>query len=285
MNRKDLYNAISEVDDDILERSEIAYRSKKKPVWLKWGAIAACLCLVMAVAIPTMFHQPAETPQDTVEPGADSTGPAGLTVNGIKYLISSHVSVTDELPDGFMYAGETDVGGFENCPYYTNPDMPEWVYVSQEVLTDGTVDSTGTLNRTDPHNAYVRYVDIRLRGKDLVCYNGEYYISMWSASPGGEFPDVSIEYYNTMESNYGIRIEGNAPDGFVSVGIAEFSGNDTIPHGTLVSNEGAYEVFADPNNPDVVLVATKWHTAPVGENGETNHSGFNIYIRYDCPLA
>ena len=28
-----------------------------------------------------------------------------------------------------------------------------------------------------------------------------------------------------------------------------------------------------------------WHTAPVGENGETNHSGFNIYIRYDCPLA
>ena len=63
MKRKDLYNAISEVDDDILERSEIAYRSKKKPVWLKWGAIAACLCLVMAVAIPTIFHQPAETPR------------------------------------------------------------------------------------------------------------------------------------------------------------------------------------------------------------------------------
>ena len=285
MNRKDLYNGFNEVDDDILERSETASRSKKKPVWLKWGAIAACLCLIVAVAIPTMFHQPAETPQDTVEPGADSTGPAGLTVNGIKYLISSHISVTDELPDGFLYAGETDVGGFENCPYYTNPDMPEWVYVSQEVLTDGTVDSTGTLNRTDPYNAYVRYVDIRLRGKDLVCYNGTYYISMWSAKPYGDSPDVSHEYYDKMESTYGIRIEGNAPDEFVSVGIAEFSGNDTIPRGTLVSNQGAYEVFADPSNPDVVLVATKWHTAPVGENGETNHSGFNIYIRYDCPLA
>lgn len=285
MNRKDLYNAINEVDDDILERSETASRSKRKPMWLKWGTIAACLCLVVAVAIPTIFHQPAETPQDTVEPGADSTGPAGLTVNGVKYLISSHISVTNELPDGFLYAGETDVGGFENCPYYTNPDIPEWVYVSQEVLTDGTVDSTGTLNRTDPHNAYVRYVDIRLRGKKLVCYNGEYYISMWSASPGGEFPDVSSEYYDTMESTYGIRIEGNAPDGFVPAGIAEFSGHDTIPRGSLVSNEGAYEVYADPSNPDVVLVATKWHTAPVGENGETNHSGFNVYIRYECPLA
>ena len=57
MNRKDLYNAVNEVDDDILERSETASRSKKKPVWLKWGAIAACLCLVVSIAIPVLFQQ------------------------------------------------------------------------------------------------------------------------------------------------------------------------------------------------------------------------------------
>ena len=108
---------------------------------------------------------------------------------------------------------------------------------------------------------------------------------MWSAQDYGSAPDVSHEYYDKMENTYGIRIEGDAPAGFASVGIAEFSGNDTIPRGMLVSNEGAYEVYADPNKPDVVLVATKWHTAPVGENGETSHSGFNVYIRYDCPLA
>ena len=282
MNRKDLYNGFNEVDDDILERSETASRSKKKPVWLKWGAIAACLCLVVSIAIPVLYQQSPDTPHDTMDP---SDGPSSLVVNGVSYLISSHLAVSNDLPDGFVHAGEASVGGFENCPYYTNPDMPEWVYVYHEVSTDGKVDATGTLNRTEPHNAYVRYVDERLRGKDLVCYNGEYYISMWSAQDYGRFPDVSHEYYDKMESTYGIRIEGNAPDGFVSVGIAEFSGNDTIPRGTLVSNEGAYEVFADPSNPDVILVATKWHTAPVGENGETNHSGFNIFIRYDCPLA
>ena len=108
---------------------------------------------------------------------------------------------------------------------------------------------------------------------------------MWSAQDYGSTPDVSHEYYDKMESTYGIRIEGEPPAGFASVGIAEFSGNDTIPRGVLVSNEGAYEVYADSNNPDVVLVATKWHTAPVGENGETSHSGFNVYIRYDCPWA
>lgn len=282
MNRKDLYNGFNEVDDDILERSETAYRSKKKPVWLKWGAIAACLCLVVSIAIPVLFQQSPDTPHDTMDP---SDGPSSLVVNGTSYLISPHLAVSDDLPDGFVRAGEASVGGFENCPYYTNPDMPEWVYVYHEVSTDGKVDATGTLNRTEPHNAYVRYVDERLRGKDLVCYNGEYYISMWSAQDYGNTPDVSHEYYDKMESAYGIRIEGEPPVGFASVGIAEFSGNDTIPRGMLVSNEGAYEVYADSNNPDVVLVATKWHTAPVGENGETSHSGFNVYIRYNCPLA
>ena len=72
MNRKDLYNAVNEVDDDILERSETASRSKKKPVWLKWGAIAACLCLVVSIAIPVLFQQSPDTPHDTMDP---SDGP------------------------------------------------------------------------------------------------------------------------------------------------------------------------------------------------------------------
>ena len=170
MNRKDLYNGFNEVDDDILERSETASKSKKKPTWLKWGAIAACLCLVVSIAIPVLFHQSPDTPHDTMDP---SDGPSSLVVNGTSYLISPHLAVSDDLPDGFVHAGEASVGGFENCPYYTNPDMPEWVYVYHEVSTDGNVDATGTLNRTEPHNAYVRYVYERLRGKDLVCYNVE----------------------------------------------------------------------------------------------------------------
>lgn len=281
MRGREMLDTIEHLNPAYIEAAAEKPKAKKAG-WLKWGAIAACLCLVVSIAIPVLFQQSPDTPHDTMDP---SDGPSSLVVNGVSYLISSHLAVSNDLPDGFVHAGEASVGGFENCPYYTNPDMPEWIYVYHEVSTDGNVDATGTLNRTEPHNAYVRYVDERLRGKDLVCYNGEYYISMWSAQDYGSTPDVSHEYYDEMESAYGIRIEGDAPAGFASVGIAEFSGNDTIPRGMLVSNEGAYEVYADPNNPDVVLVATKWHTAPVGENGETSHSGFNVYIRYNCPWA
>ena len=66
MNRKDLYNAVNEVDEDILERSETASRNKKKTVWLKWGAIAACLCLVVSIVIPVLRPKGGPGNQDPV---------------------------------------------------------------------------------------------------------------------------------------------------------------------------------------------------------------------------
>lgn len=47
MNSKDLYNAIGKLDDDILEQSET---EKKKKSWFTWGAIAACLCVVISLS-------------------------------------------------------------------------------------------------------------------------------------------------------------------------------------------------------------------------------------------
>lgn len=249
---------------------------------MKWGALAAVLCIAAVFAVSAMFRRPAGSLDDTMDPG---DGPPSLAVSGANYVVSHHLAVSDELPDGFVHAGEANVGGFEGCPYYTNPDMPEWVYVYHEVYTDGTVDATGTLNSTEPHDAYVRYVDSRLRGRDLVCCNGAYYISMWSAQTYGSSPDVSHEYYGRMKSAYGVRIEGAAPDGFVSAGRAEFSGYDMIPRGGLASNTDVSEVYVNPDEPDVVLVPTGWYTHTKEESEETRHEGYNVYIRYDCPLV
>lgn len=282
MKSEKLYDGITEIREDLIEQAEnYQFRKKDGRTWVKWGAVAACLCLVVGLAIPMLFSKPADTPNDTMDPG---DGPSLLIVNGVNYIISSHLSVTQELPDGFIHAGEISVGGFEGCPYYTNPDVPEWVYVYHEVLTDGTVDESGTINRTEPHNAYVRYVDARLRGKDLVCLNDDYYISMWSAEYYGDNPDVTKEYYDTMDDMYGKCIEGSVPDGFELAGTAVFSGNDTVPTGHLASNEKAAEVYYNPDEPSVILVETHWFTATSEENTQTRHDGFTVYILYDCPF-
>ena len=181
---------------------------RKRRGWIAWAAAAACLCLLIA-AIP-VFSQKPSTPQEGT---TDYGGPPRVAVNGRTYVISPYLANAEELPDGFTYAGTTDVdNGFEDCAYYTNPDIPEWIYVYQEVRTDGTVDETGTLVSTPPHNAYTRYVDERLRGKKLVCFDGNYYISMWSAWYSGEDPDVIEAYYEKIYEQYGIQIEGAVPD-------------------------------------------------------------------------
>ncbi len=265
---------------EYIEEAE-AKPKKRKARWIKWIAAAACICIIAGFAVSVGVYAPPEEPE-TADPGE---GPPNLSSNGIRYYISPHIAVFDELPEGFVYAGEADVGGFEDRPYYINPDIPEWIYVYHEVRTNGAVDSSGTLIPADPHDAYVRYVDERLRGADLVCLDGEYYISMWSAKPYGDYPDVTSEYYDAMESTYGIRIEGEAPESFVFAGTTEFSGYDTVPRGNLVGNEGEFEVYINPDDTNVILVSTFWHTAAANENGETRHEGFNIYIKYDCPFA
>ena len=267
---------------DKMELADPAYveAADRKPLrqrrgWIPWAAAAACLCLLIA-AIP-VFSQKPSTPQ---EGATDYGGPPRVAVNGRTYVISPYLANAEELPDGFTYAGTTDVdNGFEDCAYYTNPDIPEWIYVYQEVRTDGTVDETGTLVSTPPHNAYTRYVDERLRGKKLVCFDGNYYISMWSAWYSGEDPDVIEAYYEKIYEQYGIQIEGAVPDGFTLAGTAAFSGDDTVPKGTLASNEGEVEVYYDASNPEVILVEARWFTV------QGAHDGFDVYILYDCPFA
>ena len=83
MNRNDLYKGFNEVDDDILERSETASRSKMKTVWLKWGAIAACLCLVVSIAIPVFHHKGGPDTQDPYDSPVESI--ALLYFNGALY--------------------------------------------------------------------------------------------------------------------------------------------------------------------------------------------------------
>jgi hypothetical protein len=50
-----------------------------------------------------------------------------------------------------------------------------------------------------------------------------------------------------------------------------------------VNEQQAKTVYYSPLDPNVLLVAAKWSTAP--PTGKMNREGFNVYIRYDCPFA
>ena len=65
MNRNDLFRSMEGIDDDILERSEQA--TGRRTVWVKWAAMAACLCLVLSIAIPVLHFKGGSGHQDGVQ--------------------------------------------------------------------------------------------------------------------------------------------------------------------------------------------------------------------------
>ena len=83
-----------------------AYHKAKKPIWAKWGAIAACLVLVCVVAIPLFLHN-----NDSVTtPGIADAAPM-IYVNDTLYKQSTSQTSFNELKDDFVYLGviESDV--------------------------------------------------------------------------------------------------------------------------------------------------------------------------------
>lgn len=258
------YEILGDINEALVNEAHTP-KTVKKPAWIKWGILAACLCLVVTLSFVL------ESPGAGNNSLGDADAAPHFVLGDRVFIVSGYWTFDDELPEDFTYGGETQIyGKGEYYSYYRNPDIPEWVYVYQEAKYGWS---------------YVRYVDERLRGRNLISYNGQLYISMARANYFGDDPDVSKDFFDEIRARYGIQLEGAAPDGFVSVGTAEFSGYDTIPRGELASNTGQFvEVWANPDDPSVILVPTFWHTSTAEEGKETRHEGYVTYILYDGPL-
>ncbi len=65
---------MSDINENYVSEAH-ASQTKKKPIWVKWGAMAACLAIVAFAAVTFFPHteQPDITPPDTSDPAASST--------------------------------------------------------------------------------------------------------------------------------------------------------------------------------------------------------------------
>ena len=62
MNAKKFSDAMSELDTKYVDEALNYKKKSKKPFWIKWGVIAACLCLIVpltAFAIDTIQYNAA----------------------------------------------------------------------------------------------------------------------------------------------------------------------------------------------------------------------------------
>ncbi len=101
MKEKRLLKAMGKVDEKYIEEASPAQQSKR-PRWLKWGAVAACLLLVCAAVVRF-----SSTNHNGDEPGVADLAPM-VYVNDTLYIQSSDQQGYPELKDEFVYLGKVE---------------------------------------------------------------------------------------------------------------------------------------------------------------------------------
>ena len=55
MKKEQISDALNMLNDDIIEETnKVRANAKPNRKWVKWGAVAACLCLAVIIAIPVL---------------------------------------------------------------------------------------------------------------------------------------------------------------------------------------------------------------------------------------
>lgn len=124
--------AMDYIDDDLVSGAIEYKRTKKKNHWVKWGAMAACLCLVVVGAFiaPNIIDNAQDYVETVIYNGAEyvvcGTGEAniledcGLPTEITKDLVGEHLGYLDQAEKNTYHISEGAIDGnielFEYAP-------------------------------------------------------------------------------------------------------------------------------------------------------------------------
>ena len=136
MNAKKFSDAMSELDTKYVDEALNYKKKARKPVWVKWGTMAACLCIILIgvfTLIPgTRFWvDENEIISEGTLPGALEIYPT-VMVNNHLYEWRKGSAIVKELPDDTVLYGDiTHVEGNtpqNNCEFVSTFDVTGEIY-------------------------------------------------------------------------------------------------------------------------------------------------------------
>ena len=145
MTNENILDAIGGINEKVVQDAK-AYKRPKSKRWFRWGAVAACLCLVVGIAIPILHHKGGSDYQDPLHI-------ATFELNGKfyeavetpevlkKYGLPSKIT-EDMAGDHVAYLKSDGGDGYECTPmetdielYQYNPAAFDGVYVLRDGKT------------------------------------------------------------------------------------------------------------------------------------------------------
>ena len=145
MKTPKMVEAMSYIDDDLVSGA-ITYTRKKKSGWLRWGAMAACLCLVIT-GVTLWGNLPAKIPEAGAGVGGEE--PGGMWPEGVDPVIASlavipaGVDLLDVADATSVSISEEEARAVEDLGAYLPSALPEGFYYGpagyyETIMKDGT---------------------------------------------------------------------------------------------------------------------------------------------------
>ena len=93
MKNEKLLNAIGNIDDDIIHAAAPGVRSAQKRPWVKWRALAACLCLIVTTVL--YFGLPTNLPGPVIDNNDSQNNPSNPNTDKVVPTDPSQPAVVD----------------------------------------------------------------------------------------------------------------------------------------------------------------------------------------------
>lgn len=197
MNAKKFSDAMSELDSKYIDEA-INYKKKsKKPVWVKWGAMAACLCLIVVaiITVPSMLN-PQES--DGGGGGTIADAPPMVYVNDTLYKQSTKQTSYNELKDDFVYLGviESDITNLQNNSNGNTSDgIPKENFQANHPIVGAKVYQYGNDIVVEIEGKYWLYEPIEENAENEVV---EFHGQLFNKSDLSEETLEWLEWYNSL---------------------------------------------------------------------------------------
>jgi hypothetical protein len=120
MTNEKFYEILGDINEEHIKKAG-EYRMVKKPVWRKWGSLAACFTAVLiagAVALPVLFDNASVTPPVTGELKYESRYVYHVDRGAFSAYVGGKVIAEDKIGDsGFAAARSADDADVFACVY------------------------------------------------------------------------------------------------------------------------------------------------------------------------
>lgn len=150
MSEERLLNALGQVDDQYILEAAPGQTPGKNRAWIKWAALAACLCLVLAAIRIVYRSEPNTAPYEGPEYEvlvfgySDSAGAADLEAEYLFADYEKYSSVQPQSQVTLQIRNKTYIGYYQNTQYRSYHYYPVYEYFDSENNVF-TIDHTGKL--------------------------------------------------------------------------------------------------------------------------------------------